>query len=143
MDLDILYGLSTTFNKMNSKELNFKNISEIFESDKKYDIGTVVRVGGEKEITEGSFGKKALGVIADIDNSFILNCNSTGQPVVLKGRAKVKCRGPILKGDEVIPDYDGTVCTLHANYKDKIFAIALENSLKPSNQIGIIEVIIL
>jgi len=123
--------------------LDFKNISEIFESDKKYDIGTVVRIGGEKEITEGTFGKKALGVIANIDNSIVLNCNSVGQPVVLKGRVKVKCRGPILKGDEIIPDFNGTVCTLHANYKDKIFAIALENNLKPINEISIIEVVIL
>jgi hypothetical protein len=128
---------------MNLMELKLKNISEIFKTDKDYEIGTVVRIGGEQEVTECSFGKKALGVITEKDNSIILNCESKGQPVVLKGRVKVKCRGPILKGDEIIPDFNGTVCTLHANYKDKIFAIALENNLKPINEISIIEVVIL
>jgi len=143
-DTSLTYNPSTNVLTTTASQANYADLAEIFETDKKYAIGTVVMVGGDKEVTECFLGHRALGVISERP-AFLMNAKANGQPVALKGRVKVKVVGEIKKGDELIAanggfatNASGEFSTKENNEYKKVFAIALEN-----NEKGLIEAIIL
>jgi hypothetical protein len=135
-DTGLSYNPSTNILSTTSTQAQYADLAEIYETDKLYDIGTVVMVGGEKEVTECFVGKRALGVISDRP-AFLMNSQAKGQPVALKGRVKVKVVGAVKKGDELVAGNGGFATTISEEFT-KVFAIALED-----NEKGIIEAIIL
>ena len=106
------------------------------ETDKTYDVGTVVMVGGNKEVTECFVGNRVVGVISDRP-AFLMNAQGMGQPIALKGRVKVKVVGTVKKGDELVAGNGGFATKISVEF-NKVFAIALED-----NENGLIEAIIL
>jgi len=143
-DTSLTYNPSTNVLTTTASQANYADLAEIFETDKKYAIGTVVMVGGNKEVTECFLGHRAIGVISERP-AFLMNAKANGQPVALKGRVKVKVVGEIKKGDELIAanggfatNASGEFSTKENNEYKKVFAIALEN-----NEKGLIEAIIL
>jgi len=145
-DTDATYDLGTSFygyNKVYAKATSaqYADLAENYETDDNYDVGTVVMVGGSKEVTASSFGKRAMGVIS-ANPAYLMNSAGKGQPVALKGKVKVKVNGFIAKGDELIADNKGVARRVDANFKDKVFAIALENN-EDSDAINLIECIVL
>jgi len=54
----------------------------------------------------------------------------------------VRVNGHIVKGDELIADNNGTARRVDANFKDKVFAIALEDNAD-TNAENLIECIVL
>jgi len=135
-DTSLSYNPSTNILSTTATQAQYADLAEIYETDKLYDVGTVVIVGGKKEVTECFAGKRALGVISDRP-AFLMNSQAKGQPVALKGRVKVKVVGSIKKGDELVAGNDGFATTISQEFT-KVFAIALED-----NQKGLIEAIIL
>ena len=135
-DTGLSYNPSTNILSTTTTQARYADLAEIYETDKLYDIGTVVMVGGEKEVTECFVGKRALGVISDRP-AFLMNSQAKGQPVALKGRVKVKVVGAVKKGDELVAGNGGFATTISEEFT-KVFAIALED-----NEKGIIEAIIL
>ena len=111
------------------------------ETDDDYAVGTVVMVGGSREVTASSFGKRAIGVVSE-NPAYLMNSTGKGQPIALKGKVKVRVNGFIAKGDELIADNNGAARRVDANFKDKVFAIALENNAD-SDAINLIECIVL
>jgi hypothetical protein len=145
-DTDATYDLGTSYygyNKVYARATSaqYADLAENYETDDKYDVGTVVMVGGSKEVTASSFGKRAIGVIS-ANPAYLMNSAGKGQPVALKGKVKVKVNGFIAKGDELIADNKGVARRVDANFKDKVFAIALENN-EDSDAINLIECIVL
>jgi hypothetical protein len=145
-DTDATYDLGTSFygyNKVYAKATSaqYADLAENYETDDNYDVGTVVMVGGSKEVTASSFGKRAMGVIS-ANPAYLMNSAGKGQPVALKGKVKVKVNGFVAKGDELIADNKGVARRVDANFKDKVFAIALENN-EDSDAINLIECIVL
>jgi len=135
-DTSLTYNPSTNVLSTTATQAQYADLAEIYETDKIYDIGTVVMVGGNKEVTECFVGNKAIGVISDRP-AFLMNAKGTGQPIALKGRVKVKVVGPIKKGDELVAGNGGFATTISIEF-NKVFAIALED-----NENGLIEAIIL
>ena len=135
-DTSLTYNPSTNVLSTTTTQAQYADLAEIYETDKFYDIGTVVMVGGEKEVTECFTGKRALGVISDRP-AFLMNSQAKGQPVALKGRVKVKVVGAVKKGDELVAGNGGFATTISEEFT-KVFAIALEDNGK-----GLIEAIIL
>jgi hypothetical protein len=145
-DTDATYDLGTSFygyNKVYAKATSaqYADLAENYETDDNYDVGTVVMVGGSKEVTASSFGKRAIGVIS-ANPAYLMNSAGKGQPVALKGKVKVKVNGFVAKGDELIADNKGVARRVDTNFKDKVFAIALENN-EESDAINLIECIVL
>jgi len=135
-DTGLSYNPSTNILSTTSTQARYADLAEIYGTDKLYEVGTVVMVGGEKEVTECFVGKRALGVISDRP-AFLMNSQAKGQPVALKGRVKVKVVGAVKKGDELVAGNGGFATTISEQFT-KVFAIALED-----NEKGIIEAIIL
>jgi hypothetical protein len=133
------FGYNTVYAKATSAQ--YADLAENYETDDDYAVGTVVMVGGSREVTASSLGKRAMGVVSE-NPAYLMNSTGKGQPIALKGKVKVRVIGFIAKGDELIADNNGTARRVDANFKDKVFAIALENNAD-SDAINLIECIVL
>jgi hypothetical protein len=105
----------------------YADLAEKYLPDAEYETGTVVCIGGEKEITASSWSKRAIGVIS-ANPAYMMNSELEGGVyVALKGRVPVRVIGRIKKGDELIAANNGCamMAVPHAN---GVFAVALESS---------------
>jgi hypothetical protein len=118
----------------------YADLAEIYKTDEQYDIGTVVCVGGDYEVTKGSIGQRAIGAISE-KPAYLMNSEGEGQAVALKGKVPVRVQGNISKGDELVAGNNGTAMKATDELKHKVFAIALENN--QSESITTIQAIIL
>jgi 3-keto-L-gulonate-6-phosphate decarboxylase len=85
----------------------YADLAERFEADTVYDSGTVVELGGEKEITAVKYelSEDVFGVISD-SAAYLMNSgagsDSTHPPVAVSGRVPVKVVGKVKKGDRLV-----------------------------------------
>jgi len=115
----------------------YADLAEKYLPDADYEPGTVVVVGGEKEITASSWGQRAIGVIST-NPAYMMNKDLEGGVyVALKGRVPVKISGRVKKGDRLIAGNNGLAVAAvpHAN---DVFGIALADS-----ETDIVEAVIL
>ena len=104
----------------------YADLAEKYLADQEYDVGTVMVVGGEKEVTASKYGDLAIGVIS-ANPAFMMNKDLEGGVyVALKGRVPVKVTGAVKKGDRLIAGNNGVAQT--ASDRLDTFAIALESS---------------
>jgi len=105
----------------------YADLAEKYMADAEYEVGTVLMIGGEKEVTASIWGKRAIGAVSN-SPAYLMNKDLEGGTVVaLKGRIPVKVIGSVRKGDELIAANGGcaSVAVPHAN---GVFAVALESS---------------
>ena len=81
----------------------YADLAERYEPDADYEPGTVVVLGGEKEITvtDQMSSTKVAGVIST-DPGYLMNAEANGLPVALRGRVPTKVIGSVQKGDVLI-----------------------------------------
>ena len=119
---------------------NYADLAEMYLADAEYDVGTVMMVGGEKEITAAQVGFRAIGAVS-ANPAYLMNKDLEGGTIVaLKGRIPVKVIGNVIKGQRLIAAQNGTAQAAFGNTAD-YFAIALESSEEAG--IKLIECIIL
>ena len=86
-------------------QATYSDIAECYEADKDYKPGTVVKIGGEKEITatNRSCDEDVFGVIST-QPAYTLNSNKEGLylPVVMVGRVPTRVIGAVKKGDRLV-----------------------------------------
>lgn len=93
-------------------QATYADLAERFEADQTYDPGTVVEIGGEKEITyvREDSSDRVFGVISNTA-AYLMNSaagsNASHPPVAVSGRVKVKVKGVIKKGDRLISAGNG------------------------------------
>lgn len=105
----------------------YADLAEKYLADAEYEVGTVVAVGGEKEVTAAKYGDRALGVVS-ANPAYMMNSELEGGTyIALKGRVPVKVLGAVRKGQRLVAGNTGTAVAAvpHAN---DVFAIALESS---------------
>ena len=118
----------------------YADLAEKYLPDAEYEAGTVVCIGGEKEVTASSWGKRAIGVVST-NPAFMMNTDLEGGTyIALKGRVPVKVIGRIHKGDSLIAANDGCA-SVAIHHSNDVFAVALESS--DDNGIKIIEALVL
>ena len=118
----------------------YADLAEKYLADKEYEPGTVMMIGGDKEVTASISGKRAIGAIST-NPAYMMNSELEGGTyVALKGRVPVKVIGSIKKGDELIAANDGCA-TMAGPHASGVFAIALESS--DDNGVKIVEALIL
>ena len=123
----------------------YADLAEYYTADADYAPGTVVIFGGEKEITVTATRADARVVGAVSTNpAYLMNAQSPGVAVALRGRIPVNVVGPVTKGDSLVtstvPGFAesiGTDCT----YGQSVFAKSLETNLEPGKKT--VEVLIL
>jgi hypothetical protein len=128
----------------------FADLAEKYLADDEYEIGTVVVVGGEAEVTACQLGERAFGAVSG-SPAYMMNAGLEGGTyIALKGRVPVKVLGPVRKGDKLIAAGNGCAGSAHVILKNMAiragsfpdtFAIALENS--DDDGIKLVEAIIL
>jgi hypothetical protein len=137
----------TSTGQINASQFNglatsaqYADLAEKYLTDTEYEVGTVLSVGGEKEVTACNWSQRAIGVVSE-NPAFKMNSELEGGTyVALKGRVPVKVIGRIKKGDELIAANNG--CAMMAvPHASRVFAVALETS--DDESVKLIECVIL
>lgn len=103
------------------------DLAEKYIADDNYEPGTVIMVGGEKEVTKCKWGSVVIGVVSTNPGLLMNNTLEDGTFIALKGRVPVKVTGSVRKGDKLIAADDG--CAMAGtHHSTDYFAIALESS---------------
>lgn len=90
----------------------YADLAERFEADTFYDAGTVVELGGDKEITAVKYelSEDVFGVISETAG-YLMNSGAgddiTHPPVAMTGRVNVKVIGSIKKNDRLVSAGNG------------------------------------
>jgi hypothetical protein len=85
----------------------YADLAERFESDTQYDAGTVVQLGGDKEITAVKYelSDHVFGVVSGTA-AYLMNAaagsDDTHPPVAVGGRVLVKVIGSVKKGERLV-----------------------------------------
>jgi hypothetical protein len=115
----------TIYGKATSAQ--YADLAEKYLADQEYEVGTVVMIGGEKEITAATIGARALGVTSE-NPAYMMNSELEGGTyVALKGRVPVKVSGEVSKGDRLMAGNDGYAIAVPSPCTE-VFAIALETN---------------
>jgi len=119
---------------------NYADLAEKYLADDDYEVGTVVIVGGDKEVTSCQSGRRALGVVSE-NPAYMMNAELEGGTfIALKGRVPVKVYGMVKKGSELEAGSNGVAVVADPN-STKVFAIALETNADPG--VKLVECVIL
>jgi len=114
---------------------NWSDLAEHYEADAEYEPGTLLAIGGEKEVTLYRVGKPFCGVVSTkpglIMNMEYERPDGTFWPAIaLKGRIPVKINGIAKKGDFIVTDDIGkakAVDSMHHTDVRNLVGIALED----------------
>ena len=119
---------------------NYADLAEKYLADAEYDVGTVLMIGGEKEVTACQVGFRAVGPVSE-KPAYLMNFElDGGTPIALKGRVPVKVTGSVLKGQRLVAGPNGTAQAAMGNNAD-VFAIALEDN--QNTNVKLVECVIL
>lgn len=130
-----VYGVSFIGTSTTAK---YADLAEKYTTDRDYAVGTVIAVGGSAEATACVLGDRAFGVISEFP-AYLMNSESEGQAVALKGRVPVLVTGAVRKGQRLIAGPEGTAVGAGAHFDT--FAIALETN--DDEGVKLVEAIIL
>jgi len=127
----------------------FADLAEKYLTDERYEVGTVVAVGGDAEVTACTKGDRAFGAVS-ANPAYMMNAGLEGGTyIALKGRVPVKVIGPVKKGDTLLAADNGCCAeaksilrgmTVRGTFPDT-FAVALETNDSPD--VKLVEAIIL
>ena len=118
----------------------YADLAEKYLADQEYEVGTVVMVGGEKEVTAADVNTRAIGVVS-ANPAYMMNSELQGGTyIALKGRVPCKVYGSVRKGDRLVAGPRGAAIAAHGNYAN-VFAVALEST--GSDSISVIEALVL
>jgi hypothetical protein len=128
----------------------FADLAEKYLADQDYEVGTVVVIGGDQEVTACQTGDRAFGAVSE-NPAFMMNSELEGGTyIALKGRVPVKIYGPVKKGDRLIACDNGCAgvasvilknMPIRAGAFPDTFAIALETNDNPD--VKLVEAVIL
>jgi hypothetical protein len=126
-----IYGVST--------QAKYADLAERYVADSDYTPGTVVIFGGDKEITvtEQYADHRVAGVIST-EPAYLMNADTEGLPVALRGRVPVKVINAVHKGDLLVTaSVAGYAMSVggDVSYGHKIFAKSLETNLSDGSKI--------
>jgi hypothetical protein len=125
----------------------YADVAERFAADEVLEPGTVVELGGVKEITRSTedLSENVFGVISTRP-AYTMNGgageNDTHPPVAMTGRVPVKCVGTIRKGDRLVSAGDGVARAAQPGEATAFNVIGRSLEDKTTMGIGAIEAIV-
>ena len=99
---------------LTATQAQYADLAEIYESDADYEPGTVVVIGGDKEVTQCKMlqDPRVVGVVST-NPAYLMNKDANGVAVALRGKVPCKVEGPVRKGDVLVTNVTpGTATTL-------------------------------
>lgn len=110
-NIAVISGTSATFTgNINGSYFNgtatsaqYADLAEVYSADADYEPGTVVKIGGDAEVTQTTShaDKEVFGVVST-SPAYLMNSHADGVPVALQGRVPVKVIGKVKKGERLI-----------------------------------------
>ena len=135
---------ANTFNGT-ATSAQYADLAEVYKADADYEPGTVLILGGDKEVTvtdeAGSY--KVVGVVST-NPAYLMNSEAEGVAVALRGRVPCKVIGNVNKGDVLVashtPGYAMVGSLAHTLSPLQIIGRAIESKLDAGN--GVIEILV-
>jgi len=138
------YNASTDVLTTTASQAYYADLAEYYEADKEYNFGSVLMIGGDKEVTlsKGDGTTAVVGVVSE-NPAYLMNAKCPGikLAVALQGRVPCKVVGTIQKGDLLVTSSIPGVATSSSDPKPgSIIGKALRGY--NSGKVGIIEVLV-
>ena len=126
-DTGLSYNPSTNVLSTTASQAQYADLAEKYTTDQEYEVGTVMMVNTSdaSEVTAAMAGNTAVGVISGAP-AYLMNADSEGQAIALKGRVPVKVAGAVSKGQAVYVDDNGVATA--SNTGSDMVGIALESN---------------
>ena len=117
----------------------YSDLAEYYTSDIKYEPGTVVQFGGDKEVTIATDESNKVAGVVSTDPAYGMNagCKGIAIAIALQGRVPVKVYGNISKGDMLVSAGNGFAKSMAEPKMGTVIGKSLEDF---SGASGIIEV---
>jgi len=131
----------TTGSRLNA---TYADLAERFEADAYYDAGTVVEMGGDKEITAVQYelSDDVFGVVSETAG-YLMNAmagdDSTHPPIAVGGRVKVKVTGKVKKGQRLVSAGNGIARAASAGEATSFNVIGRALEHKTTDELGAVE----
>jgi hypothetical protein len=149
---NVTYNLGSStawFNGVYGKsyQAQYADLAERFEADAHYDAGTVVEIGGTKEVTavKDDLSDAVFGVVST-DAAYLLNSvagtNETHPAIALAGRVPVKVIGKVTKGDRLVSAGNGIARAAQMSELTPFNVIGRALEHKVSDEQGTIQAIV-
>jgi hypothetical protein len=139
--------LSTNVLTTTAVNARYADLAERYLADRKYEPGTVLQFGGDKEVTIASMDMtpKVAGVVTT-NPAYLMNAFLQGEMVAdlaLQGRVPTKVTGPVGKGDLMVATPGGYARSETNPRPGTIIGKAVEDfTATPDNPNTIIEVVV-
>ena len=143
IDNGITYNPVTNILTTVASSALYADLAERYEADAVYEPGTVLVVGGDKEVTVTTiYADTRVAGIVSKNPAYMMNSeagtNETHPYIALKGRVSCKVIGPIKKGDLLVTSaHPGYACVGQSVFGGAVIGKALEDK---SEGFGVIEV---
>lgn len=128
-------------------QATYADLAERFAADEEYAPGTVVQLGGEKEITAVQYelSDDIFGVISDTA-AYLMNSGAgddkTHPPVAVSGRVQVKVTGKIAKGQRLVSAGEGIARGANLGEASAFNTIGRALADKTTDDLGFVEAIV-
>lgn len=137
---------AVTFNGKSTSS-QYADLAERFETDAPYEPGTVVALGGAKEITESQedASENVFGVISKHPGHLmnaLAGTDETHPPVAMSGRTPVKVIGPVDKGQRLVSAGNGLARGATRSEVNNFNVIGRSLETKYSDEEGTVEAIV-
>ena len=125
----------------------YADLAERFEADVAYPAGTVVELGGEKEVTVANqdLTDAVFGVIST-QAAYLMNGsagnNETHPPIAMSGRVPVRVIGEVNKGDRLVSAGNGIARSAKQGEANAFNVIGRALESKSSTEEGTVEAIV-
>jgi len=126
---------------------NYADVAERFAADEVMEPGTVVELGGSKEITvsKSELSDKVFGVIST-KAAYLMNSqagdNDTHPPIAMTGRVPVRTVGTVSKGDRLVSAGNGLARAAMPGEATPFNVIGRSLEDKLTSDVGMIEAIV-
>lgn len=129
-------------------QATYADLAERFAADDILEPGTVVELGGEKEITAVKYelSEDVFGVISNTA-AYLMNagagCDASHPPVAVSGRVQVKVNGTVKKGDRLVSAGNGIARAAKDGEANAFNTIGRALTNKVSEGLGFVEAIVM
>jgi hypothetical protein len=129
-------------------EATYADLAERFESETELSPGTVVELGGQKEIRAVRYelSEDVFGVISNTA-AYLMNAGAgsdkTHPAVAVSGRVKVKVIGTVAKGDRLVSAGEGTARSAKNGEATAFNTIGRSLEDKATQDLGEVEAIVI